>query len=382
MPITSSSGLGLKKLTLNIYRNMLEKEMRQRTRKQALLHKIYDANSKRTKALDDVLTESDNLNKMKRKVASDPTSAAAVNATNPTKSEQEFLEKFRNMPKGGPTHSIAVSRKNHLTNFLSGYILNGFESGLFEKPDCVSQSESRIDSNGFVKNKYAFEVSHVELKADMTALKIHWLISGCNELDNEIESFLEKRLKSQIRSTLTNERVLNYVPQIVFVRDANKVFLEKLDEHLIKIKIELEQEKNKSGHEETSVNVVEETNVTQSQPKIKPKNLVENVYGVEFGRLLESIKKSTTNVSETWSEKNDMTSLENKAKLDNDLAQLDEIKRKEKFEADLKAFQINKRLQHQRMSKSAILKIAQIEFENYRDREANLNNGEEIQEEK
>jgi len=216
----------------------------------------------------------------------------------------------------------------------------------------------------------------------MTALKIHWLISGCKELDDEIESFLEKRLKSQIRSTLTNERVLNYVPQIVFVRDENKVLLEKLDEHLIKIKIELEQEKIKNGHEETTVNVAEETNVTQPQPKTKSKNLVENVYGVEFGRLLESIKKSTTNVSETWSEKNDMTSLENKVKLENDLALLDEIKRKEKFEADLKAFQINKRLKHQRMSKSAILKIAQIEFENYRDKEASLNNGEEIQEEK
>ena len=243
MPFGSSSGPGVKTLVVNIYKNFLDKQMKDRNRKQALLHKIYDKNLKRTKALDDVLTESDNLNKMKKKIAVDPASFAAASATSSTKSEQEFLEKFLNMPKGRPTHSIAENRRNHLTNFLSDYILNGFESGLFVKPVIsdfnIDTKADQTDSNGFVKNKYEFEISQIELMADLTALKIKWFISGNKKLDEEIEKFLEKCLKTQIRSTLTNERVISYVPEIVFIRDESKIILEKLDEHLLKIKTEL-----------------------------------------------------------------------------------------------------------------------------------------------
>ena len=367
MRFGSSSGPGVKNLVVNIYKNLLDKQMKEKNRKQALLHKVYDKNLKRTKALDDVLTESDNLNKMKKKLAVDPASFAAASATSPTKSEKEFLEKFLNMPKGRPTHSIAENRRNHLTNFLSDYILNGFESGLFVKPVISDFNIDQIDSNGYVKNKYEFEISHIELMADLTALKIKWLISGIKQLDEEIEKFLEKCLKTQIRSTLTNERVISYVPEIVFIRDESKIILEKLDEHLLKIKIELEQAENVEEVEK------EEMVLKVEEKKEKAKTKVDNLYGVEFTRLLESIKKSTSNVGEPWSE-HSVISTNDKAKLDTDIALLDEMRRKEKFEADLRAFQINQRLKHQRLNKSAIMRIAQIEFENFRDKEMDLNN--------
>ena len=100
----------------------------------------------------------------------------------------------------------------------------------------------------------------------------------------------------------------------------------------------------------------------------KQMNLVDNVFGVEFNRLLESIKKSTSgDVGQSYTEKTDL-SPQTKTKLDNDLALLEETKKKAKFDADLRAFQVNRRLKSQRMSRSAILKVAQIEFENYRDK--------------
>ena len=234
MPITSSSGLGVKKLALNVYQNLLDKTMKEKLKKQSLLHKIYDANSKRSEALDQALNEADHVNRTKKKMNNNPSCAASSSTT---RSEEEFLEKFRNMSKSGPKHGIAEIRKNHLTNFLSDYILNGFESGLFVKP---SLSDFQL-SSASSQSKYEFEVSHVELMADLTALKIHWLISGSPEIDDETERFLQKCLKTQIRSTLTNERIISYVPNIVFVRDATRVMLEKLEENLTKLR-----------HEETS----------------------------------------------------------------------------------------------------------------------------------
>jgi len=39
--------------------------------------------------------------------------------TTAQKSDEEFLKRYSQMGKGGPKHSIAVSRAHHLTNFLS-----------------------------------------------------------------------------------------------------------------------------------------------------------------------------------------------------------------------------------------------------------------------
>ena len=243
MVIGSSSGLTVTKLALDVYKRVLAKEMKQRNMKKGLLIKIYEANSKRSGALDEILTESDQLNNMRAKAERDANMAGTRDAPT-TQSEEEFLKKFRDMPKGGPTHSIAETRKNHLTNFLSEYILNAFQSGLFVKPELTeffTTWKSTDDVHGFAKNKYDFEISNVELMADLSALKIHWMISGVPEIDTEVECYLEKCLSGQIRSTLTNERVLNYVPRVVFVRDETKVKLEQLDEQLMKIKIDLEK---------------------------------------------------------------------------------------------------------------------------------------------
>ena len=378
--VTSSSGF-IKNLALNTYRHSLNKEMRIKNQKKGLLMKISQTNNKRSKALDEILTESDNLNKMKAK------SSAKIDTT-PTRSEEEFLKKFRDTSTKGPNHSIAENRKNHLTNFLSDYILNGFQSGLFIKPDLYEfnkKQNTRKDPNGFVKNKYEFELSKIDLMSDLTALKIYWYISGDTEIDNEIDNYLDKCLKGQIRSTLTNERILNYVPKIVFVKDSAKLKLEKLDEYLMKIKIDLDREdteaKNAQSYNEppSSEGETEDFHQKKTRTAAAEKKLksVDNLYGVDFTRLLESIRKSTGE-QVPWSQSqqsamSDTSLVPVTSTKNNELEVSKQVEEaaKRKFENSLKAFQINKRLQHQRLSRSTFLKLAQIQYEEYRENESN-----------
>lgn len=78
-----------------------------------------------------------------------------------------------------------------------------------------------------------------------------------------IEKSLETRLKSEIRSNLTNQRIMNYVPVVEFVRDDTKVVTDELNEFLMKIKIENEangtQEQPHDG-QQTDEDVKEEFN--------------------------------------------------------------------------------------------------------------------------
>lgn len=126
-----------------------------------------------------------------------------------------------------------------------------------------------IDSNGFVKNEYLFELTDVELLTDLTKLRIFWSISGIEELDLEIENSLEKRLKNQIRSHLTNQRVMNYVPTVEFVRDNSKVLADKLDEYLMKIKIEKEASK-----EESTTNSCDNNDITRKSNLLNQFSLI------------------------------------------------------------------------------------------------------------
>ena len=98
-----------------------------------------------------------------------------------------------------------------------------------------------------------FAITNVELLADLTKLKIFWSSSGDEELDQVIESQLEGRLKSQVRSHLTSQRVMNYVPVVVFVRDKGRVLSEQLDEFLMKVKCEKENEAGEEKWPETGI---------------------------------------------------------------------------------------------------------------------------------
>lgn len=87
-------------------------------------------------------------------------------------------------------------------------------------------------------NRFIFEITHVELLADLSAIQIHWLCSSDECINLAVETFLNLKLANQIRVRLIEERVINYVPRIVFCRDHSRVLNEKLEFYLEKIKPE------------------------------------------------------------------------------------------------------------------------------------------------
>jgi hypothetical protein len=88
------------------------------------------------------------------------------------------------------------------------------------------------------------------------------------------------------------------------------------------------------------------------------KKTVNNLYGVDFDRLLEAIKKDgSSNTSKS-------VELAQTGEVAGELmAQKQQENEKIKFENSLRAFKINKRLKTERLNKSAILKLSQLEFE-------------------
>jgi ribosome-binding factor A len=332
MATKTSSGIA-KQLMLNAYKRKLASEMKEKSRKKGLLVKVLSSNSKRSNTLVDILKESSNF--------------STLNAAKP--SDDDFLKKFRTMPKGGPSHKIATSRAHHLSNFLTEYIINAFQSGLFSKPELAKFAKlNETDSNGFSKNKYDFDVSNIELMPDLTSLKIHWLISGVAEIDAEVERFFEAKLKNEIRNKLASERVVNYVPPIVFVRDETNCLLDKLDEYLMRVKLDLAKMEDE--------HLVKEP-VEQNSKGLAKKKAVNNLYGVDFERLLETIKKDASPAKSAGVEEK-----EKEEKSGGELAMVEQSE-KAKFESSLKAYRVNKALKRNRLSKSALLKISQLEFE-------------------
>ena len=237
--------------------------------------------------------------------------------------------------------------------------MNAFQSGHFMLPDLPDDLELNKDSNGFVKDKFSFEISGVELPADLSRLKIYWLASANEKINTEIEKYLEKSLKNQIRSILTNERVMSYVPEVDFIRDNSKMLLDKLDEYLLKVKLDQNYEQKETDQPTK--------NNTDSAMKTQPKtvNKVDNLFGVDFKRLVESIKKNAD--YEPWTE--DKNSSSSPVQLANEPKSLitasaanDPQVDKANFEMNLKAFQINQRMKRQRLNKSAILKLETLEY--------------------
>jgi ribosome-binding factor A len=373
---TSSNGKKLfKSLVINAYKKKHEEQIRQKFAKKGLLSKMFESNRNRTKSLIDILKESDDLNTISTNNQFDKT--ANTNSNTNTKSDEEFLKKFYNTPKGGPKHSIAVNRAHHLTNFLSNYIINAFESGHFDKPDMSIYHETS-KNNDKADRDYLFEITNVELMSDLTALKVYWMASVDENLNKFIENYLSKSLSQQIRSVLTSEKVINYVPKVLFVRDDTNFCMKRLDEHLAKIKLETQsnenysKENNMSNENATEKEGNENCSNSSNSSAVSKKKEIKNLYGIDFERLTAQIKNSNNlkvNESNTQTiielnetSKNDDSSL---VVASSTSAQFDSTT---KFESKLKAFEMNRRLKNMLLNKSAINRITQLEFLEIKDR--------------
>ena len=355
-----SSGKFIKNIVVDAWKKKIQSTLNEKNRKKGVLIKVMKSNYKRSNTLVEILKESDQLNSATRfGDASRPTGSTAKSTTGDTAnattsfgvSDEEFLKKYNQMPKGGPKHSIAAKRAHHLTNFLSDYLINAFQSGYFNVPDITqicSQTDT-TDSNGFVRDAYSFEITNIELPTDLGKLKIYWANSGVETVDVEIEKILNKTLRNQIRSTLTNERIMSYVPVVEFVRDNRKILMRQLDEQLMKIKIENEQQ---VAEEEVAapVNETTEPPVEQNDKHLN----VDNLYGISFNHLMESIKKDGEH--KPWTS-------DDKVEPDSALALAEENKAAaDKFESSLKAFKINQRMKYKRMDKSVLLKLDTLAY--------------------
>lgn len=107
----------VRKLVVDAIKIKTRFQQLEKTRKKGLLTKMLKSNSNRSSALMNILTESD-----RSKTRSTAESDHKV-------SDDEFLKKYNQMPKGGPNHSIAQNRAHHLTKFLKQYLLNAFQTG-------------------------------------------------------------------------------------------------------------------------------------------------------------------------------------------------------------------------------------------------------------
>jgi ribosome-binding factor A len=364
-----------RRFIIDAYKKQLAKEEKIKNAKKGLLTKIFLANKKKSNALIDILKESNNLNTMNSDAFK---STSTGDQQHMYKSNEEFLKKYYDAPKGGPKHSIAVTRAHHLTNFLTEYILTAFSSGQFTPPDTAKFKAQNPD----FQDDYVFEISRIELLADLTALKIFWLNSGHQKLDAFIEEHLESHTKSYIRQTLTNERVMSYVPRVFFVRDETKALMKKLDEHLRDIKIETENAERAAAANETDENVDETAEQSDENSQVavvdaddsppviaKSVKTVDNLYGVDFNRLIEKIKTGSSGGKSDdgcvrWSHKEMVKAEEEEEKQLAVVrtARADEEART-KFERTIRAYEINKRVKYERVSKSAVLKISMLEVE-------------------
>lgn len=360
MSLIASKRSGVR-LAINAYKNQLNKEILQKKAKKGLLVKIVQSNRNRAGVLNEILRDSNNLNIMnhetfRQQSAENPTDE---NETSDRKNE-DYLKKYYQTPAGqGPKHSIAQARAHHLTNFLTEFIVNAFACGRFAQPDMNEYPSQPAP-------EFVLELSRIELPLDLTSIRVHWLNSGDETLDRFVEGFLNKRLRNEIRQTLIQERVMSYVPRVVFVRDETNALMKKLDEQLAKVKIENQHydkscEDQATDDDQSSSTVSDVT--TLSTMDTKPEKIhkaIDNLYGVEFNTLLEKIKTNTASECTKWS--NELAINQDKSEITRQVEEM-KLEQKEKFENSLRAYQVNKRLRIERLSKSALLKMSMLELE-------------------
>jgi ribosome-binding factor A len=363
-------------LIIDAYKKKLQQETRQKMAKKGLLTKIVASKKKRANVLVNILQESNNFNTLNndsfrssQQTASSSTSgdsSSSCSSSSKKSDDDEFLKKYYQASQGGPKHSIAVSRAHHLTNFLTEYILNAFSSGQFATPDIAEFKSANLD----FADDYVFEISRIELLADLTALKIYWLNSGNDKLDAYVECFINSKMQAHIRQTLSNERVMSYVPRVVFVQDQTNALMQKLDEHLAQVKLECEQQGRQDSDAQAETNTPHERNelvvVAATEKPVATKKAIDNLYGVDFNRLIEKIKKNNPTECSLYSPNTDLNEASCSAEVALANKEQVNLEARTKFERSLKAYQINKRIDHQKVNKSAILKMSMLEMERKR----------------
>lgn len=135
-------------------------------------------------------------------------------------------------------------------------MISTFNEGFFDSIEVEDPKSVSVGDGKRTGQKFVFEISNVELLADMSAINIYWLSSSDERINVAVEAALSAKLSSQIRSRLIEDRVINYVPRIVFCRDPSRVISEKLDEYLGRIDLEKkcsdveEKEEENRTHEE------------------------------------------------------------------------------------------------------------------------------------
>lgn len=339
----------VKKLVIDAARNKFKAAIFEKNKKKGILTKLMATNHSRTSKLVDILSDAETQATMSKKRPDLSQDA----------SDNEYLKTYYKTPKGGPNHTIATNRAHHLTKFLRQYLLNAFQSGQFLEPEIPNKFKKTvtIDSNGFARPEYNFSITNVELPADLSKLKIFWSNSGVEELDLAIEHILDSRLKSQIRSQLTNQRVMNYVPNVVFVRDAGKLMYDQLDEMLMKVKIERENS-NPSDKDVEDVVKVEEFS---EMAEMEKKDSIDNLYGVDYNHLMDVIRKNSDHVP--WSpETTDVKVPETSRKELVPNGKSSGQEGSNKFQVSLKNYQIHQRQRTENLSRRAILMIETQNF--------------------
>jgi hypothetical protein len=318
--MSSSSTIG-KKIIFNFQRAKDKQRLNDKYGKRGVLMKLITNRSKLNTQIDETLAE--HVNKYKL-------NGPAQNLTTQTTSTQSAYEETKlkiaklKISKVDKDHqTTAKLRAHHLTDFLSNYLINSFQSGF-------------IGSE--LNYKYpSFQVSRLLLTADLNKLKIFWLTNVDENINTDIEQNYFPKLTAQIRHEIISNRIIGYVPPVVFIRDNSKMVLDKLEELLRVASI-------KTDKEDVEVEGNDDEDVGRQQTDT---TIVNNVYGVDHVKLMNQIKPAQVS-----------------SVLDTDVIEEDVIEKK-KFDSTLKAMKINQRIKKEKQtSKSALLQLALYEYEN------------------
>lgn len=237
----------LRRFLINNFKNHFQRELREKNSKKGLLAKVIKNNKKNTNCLVEILKDSDHLNTFK-------------NSFYQT-TEDEILLKFRNTNKNSQKFSISSNRTNYLSNFLRKFIINVIQSNYFENLD-------------FSNDNFFLEISNIQIMSDLSSIKIFWVTSENEKQNIYVENYLENNVKYKIRSVLFSEKVINFVPKILFIRDESNMLYDQIRLYLSNKNFD-----GKSNHEEIS--------------GVKQSNTINDLYGINTDNMIEKIKNNT-----------------------------------------------------------------------------------------
>ena len=231
---------------------------------------------------------------------------------------EDLRIKLSKLSQSKEVKKTAAMRAHHLTNYLSNYIINMFQSGY-------------IGSE--LNDKYPmFQISRVLLDADLGKLEIYWLTVIDEKSNEDIEKNYLSRLSGQIRHDIISNRFIGYMPPVLCIRDNSKMILDQLEE-LLKVP---KNERNLNKNE------------IINKP-VKDTPIVNNVNGVDHNKLMKQIISEAT--------KNEVIEEEEKEKVD---------LIKKKYDLTLKAMKINQKIKKEKIYNSALLRLTITEFDNSR----------------